>query len=593
MNQKSADTLWRLKIIFKYLKPHKKELIILAFLGIISAGANGVVPYLVGRLFDAILNPLVRVLTESGAEMPKWLFFIFLWGITQIIANIVDWRMGIKSDLLGNLIYTKYLVGGYSKIILLPLSFHKEKKIGEVGERFNRAASWLDRIVNQIIIRLPPQFLSIAVALFITFYIMPILSFVLIAGVVLYVLILYRITSPMVKLQQELHKAYHKAYGDAYDSILNVQTIKQFNTEEREQNKIFKNFQAMALEIWNKMAATWQGVGFYQRLIVTLTQAVIFILSIIYITQGKMTIGELIMFNGYAAMFFGPFVVLGDNWQTIQNGLVAVEEGEKVLSLPEEKYLPENAAPLSEIKGKIEFNKASFSYKEGKKVLNEVSFEVNPGEVAALVGESGVGKSTIVDLIGGYYFTSSGQILIDGYNIKNIDLKFLRKNVAVVPQEPVLFNDTIKNNIHYGNFEASDKEIIEAAKQAYAREFIENFPDKYQQIVGERGIKLSSGQKQRVAIARAILKNAKILILDEPTSALDAHSEKHIQESLEKLMKGRTTFIIAHRLSTVRKADKILVLEKGRLVETGKHEDLIKIPDGVYRRFYELQIGLH
>lgn len=422
---------------------------------------------------------------------------------------------------------------------------------------------------------------------------MPMLSFVLIAGVVLYVLILYRITPPTIKIQQEMHKAYQGAYGDAYDSILNIQTIKQFSTEEREKNKILKNFQTIALEIWNKMTAIRQGVGFYQRIIITLTQVVIFVLSIVYIAQGKMTIGELIMFNGYAAMFFGPFVVLGENWQIIQNGLIAIEEGEKVLSLPEEKYTPENAVVLSDIKGEIELDKASFSYKKGKEVLNEVSFKINPGEVIALVGESGVGKSTIVDLIGGYYFTNSGQILIDGHDIQKIDLKFLRKNMAIVPQEPVLFNDTIKNNIRYGNFEASDKEITEAAKQAYAYEFIENFPEKYEQIVGERGVKLSSGQKQRVAIARAVLKNAKILILDEPTSALDAHSEKHIQESLEKLMKGRTTFIIAHRLSTVRKADKILVLKKGRMVEVGKHEDLIKIPNGVYRHFYELQIGLH
>ena len=593
MEQETIGTIERLKIIFKYLKPHKKDLIFLSVLGVISAGANGVAPYLVGRLFDAILDLRLGVFAESKIEMPMWLFFIFLWGIAQIVANVVDWRTGVKSEALGNLVYTKYLVGGFSKLILLPLSFHKEKKIGEVGERFDRAAGWLSQIVKSIIIQLPPQFLSIVVALFIVFYIMPILSFVLIAGVILYVLILYRITPPMIKLQQEMHKAYQGAYGDAYDSILNVQTIKQFSTEEREKNKILKNFQAIALEIWNKMTAIWQGVGFYQRIIVTLTQAIIFILSIIYIVQGKMTIGELIMFNGYAAMFFGPFVVLGNNWQTIQNGLVAVEQGEKILSLPEEKYVPENTVTLSDIKGEIELDKASFSYKKGKEVLNEVSFKVNSGEVVALVGESGVGKSTIVDLIGGYYFINSGRVLIDGRDIKNIDLKFLRKNIAVVPQEPVLFNDTIKNNIRYGNFQASDKEVIEAAKRAYAHEFIENFPEKYEQIVGERGVKLSSGQKQRVAIARAILKNAKILILDEPTSALDAHSEKHIQESMEKLMNGRTTFIIAHRLSTVRKDDKILVLEKGRLAEVGKHEDLIKIPNGVYRHFYELQIGLH
>ena len=182
--------------------------------------------------------------------------------------------------------------------------------------------------------------------------------------------------------------------------------------------------------------------------------------------------------------------------------------------------------------------------------------------------------------------------MIDGYNIKNIGLKFHRSKIAVVPQEIILFNDTIKNNIAYGNFSATEGEIKKAAEKSYASEFIESFPRKYNQIVGERGIKLSVGQKQRVAIARAILRNPKILILDEPTSALDAKSEKFIQESLEKLMIHRTTFIIAHRLSTVRRADKILVLENGKIVEQGKHQDLIKIPNGVYRQLYEYQIGL-
>ena len=207
------------------------------------------------------------------------------------------------------------------------------------------------------------------------------------------------------------------------------------------------------------------------------------------------------------------------------------------------------------------------------------------------MGESGVGKSTLVDLISYYYKPSSGKILIDGHNIKNLDLKFLRSQIAVVPQEIMLFNDTVKNNIKYGSFGASDEEILRAASLAHADEFINNFPKKYEQVVGERGIKLSMGQKQRVALARAFLRNPKILILDEPTSALDAKSEKFIQESLSELMKGRTTFIIAHRLSTVREVDKIFVLHEGEIKESGTHDELINKKSGFYRRLYELQMG--
>jgi len=235
----------------------------------------------------------------------------------------------------------------------------------------------------------------------------------------------------------------------------------------------------------------------------------------------------------------------------------------------------------------------SFSYgARQKKVLENISFEVRPGEVVALVGESGVGKSTLVDLVSHYYRPTGGHIYIDGHDVSRLDLYMLRSHIAVVPQEPLLFNDTVKNNIRYGNFSASDEEVEQAAKLAYAKDFIANFPQKYNQLVGERGIKLSVGQKQRIAIARAILRSPSILILDEPTSALDAKSEDFIQKSLEFLMEKRTTFIIAHRLSTVRKADMILVLEKGRIIEKGTHEDLLRIPKGVYRRLYEFQIGL-
>ena len=260
--------------------------------------------------------------------------------------------------------------------------------------------------------------------------------------------------------------------------------------------------------------------------------------------------------------------------------------------MPIEVYEPANA-PNIEIRGDIDFKNVSFQYDEGKPVLQDISFSIKAGQIIALVGESGVGKSTLIDLISAYHFANSGEVLIDGHDVHTLNLRKLRQSIAVVPQEVVLFNDTIETNIKYGNFEASHEEIREAARKAHALDFIEKFPDQWKQLVGERGIKLSVGQKQRIAIARAILRNPKILVLDEPTSALDAGTEKIITESLDKLMTGKTTFIIAHRLSTVRKADNILVFKDGKIIETGKHDELLKIEDGEYRRLYELQIGLH
>ncbi|MEI6420413.1 MAG: ATP-binding cassette domain-containing protein, partial [bacterium] len=234
-----------------------------------------------------------------------------------------------------------------------------------------------------------------------------------------------------------------------------------------------------------------------------------------------------------------------------------------------------------------------FSYIKETPVLKNISFDIKKGDLVALVGESGVGKSTLVDLISGYIFPTSGNVLIDSTPIEKIDLNFLRQNIGVVPQEVVLFNDTIRKNLCYGNFEVCDVEMDSIAEKIGISDFVEKLPEKWKSLVGERGVKLSVGQKQRIGIARAMLRKPKILILDEPTSALDASTEKLITGALEELMKGKTSFVIAHRLSTVRKADIILVFKDGTIVEKGTHEELLKNKEGEYSRLYDLQIGLH
>jgi ABC-type multidrug transport system fused ATPase/permease subunit len=310
--------------------------------------------------------------------------------------------------------------------------------------------------------------------------------------------------------------------------------------------------------------------------------------AIFLLSAGIISAGQLVMFIGYISLAYRPFGLLANHYRMVRTGLTAIQRAIKLLKIKPEIYQPKGAKELKDIQGEVEFSHVSFGYRDHQKVLSDISFKVKPGQVVALVGESGVGKTTLVDLISGYYQPNQGKILIDGQDISQINLKSLRDNIALVPQEVTLFNDTIKNNIKYGNSRASDKKIIEAAKAAHAHEFIQKFPKKYEQLVGERGIELSTGQKQRVAIARAILRNPKILILDEATSSLDSATEKLVQEALNHLIKGRTTFIIAHRLSTIQKADKILVLEKGRIVEEGDHQELVE-KGGVYKKLCQLQ----
>lgn len=578
------------KVLLGYMKRYKREIIVLCVMGIFSAVGNGVIPYIAGKFFDAIVTH--ENVNIFGIIMGTYVALLILWGLIQLVTYILDWRINVMSEYFSNAVWLDYLSYGYGYLLILPVAFHKKHKIGEIGNKINMAAGSLETIAGRIVIDLAPQILSILIAFGIAIYLKPLLALFLFLGLIVYVFVLIRKIRPLAGYQKEYYDLLSTLFwGDAFDAVHNAVAVKQATAESYERNKLETNSKK-ALPLWMKMTSVWGSLNLYQRLTILATQIIIFGVSVYYIHSGTMTIGELIAFNAYAAMIFGPFVTIARNWQTIQNGIVNIQETEKILTTSPEDYEPHGAVSL-DVKGDIEFKDVTFEYESGKTVLEGVSFKARAGDVIALVGESGVGKSTLIDLISGYHFPTTGEVKIDGHEIRRINLRALRSQIAVVPQEVVLFNDTIEVNVKYGNFHATPEQVTEAARKAHALEFIEKFPEKWKQVVGERGVKLSVGQKQRVAIARAILRNPKILVLDEPTSALDAGSEKIITESFDELMRGKTTFIIAHRLSTVRKASLILVFKGGRIIESGTHDELLKINDGEYRRLYELQIGLH
>lgn len=574
-------------IIARLLRPYKKMLILLSVFGLLNATASAFVPLIAGKIFDAI----IKISGNAHAAIGSVVTMIVVWGALNVASNVISWWTGFHNDKLSTVLAAEYVANAFGKLFEMPLSFHTTQKQGDVTDRINRAMNWLDNIVDNVLLGLLPSFLSIFVALVITLFINWQLTIVLVAAIVIYAGVLWSAIPRLSLLQRRQHQAYNLASGDAFDALGNIREIKQAATEKQEQKKTRKNFVDRAAQFWVEMNTIFARLTFTQKMLVSLTQLAIFVLSISFVRNGTLTPGGLVAFNGYAAMMLGPFVLLGQQWQTVQNGLVAIVRADDLLSLPTEEYAPTGGVEVKKLGGDVVFKDVRFRYQKGAETLRGISFHARPGQKIALVGESGVGKTTIIDLLSGFYFPQKGSILVDGIDIKKMNLGEYRSHIGTVPQEPTLFNDTIEANIRYGNPGKTYDEMVAACRDAYAQSFIEAFPKKYKTVVGWRGVKLSIGQKQRIALARAFLRNPDILVLDEPTSALDAKSEHLIKASFEKLMAGRTTFIIAHRLSTVREVDLILVLKNGEIVEQGSHAALMELPGGVYRDLYEMQTG--
>lgn len=576
--------------VWRHVRQYRGKLLVLVFLGLISAAANGAVPYITGRFFDALIS-LSQGRSGDGT-FPLWATMLTLWAGIQIVANGIDWIMDRSRRKIDTDTQFSIQAEGFIHLLKLPLAYHANEHINAVISKIS-TAGWRISVIMQNLIQIAPQLLSVVIGIILAASISVPMAGILATGVLIYIALLIFMLRSVAATDHRAHESWNNSWNDAAASVQQVTSVKQATAEDYEIAKVRSAITEKTARLWHSLDKIWSNVGVFQRIIVFLTQLVIFIMSASSVANGSMTVGDLIALNGYALLFFGPFVALGHSWQTIQNGLTAAGQIERVFEEKEEEYHPLDTIMPRELAGRVVFDHVSFNYSDKKlDILSKVSFAVNPGEVVAIVGESGGGKSTTISLISGYYFPSVGSVSVDGVNTRNWDLTNLRKCIAVVPQEVALFNDTIRNNICYGSFNASEEQILHAAREAHIDEYIMSLPDGYKTLVGERGVKLSVGQKQRIAIARAILRDPKILILDEPTSALDSETERLVTDALEKLMRGRTTFIIAHRLSTVRKAGKILVLKDGEIAESGNHDDLMKIENGVYRHLYELHIGL-
>lgn len=564
--------------IIKYLRPYKKAVRVTVVLVVLEHVSYLILPIIYSRIVDIV---------TSGHFFEKIVFILlFAWAVAEMLSNWFMRMRVIESNKIGYQASSDLINNSLRHLVNLPLSFHKGQKIGEIVQRFTRADNYIYTLIDQAIFSIIPYLITSFLAFVVILWINWILAILYAIFILVYVTVTIKMTEPVITYQKKLNKVFEKMYGDIFDRTPNIISIKSNSTEELEYQRNLGNT-GKGFGLNNMQVAMWMNMGFWQSLVFTAGFLALFGGGIYLVSISKITIGQFIMLLAYINFVSNAVNMLGGQYKKLQEGLTTIRRSENIFEEIPEDYDAPGAQVLKNIKGDVEFLNVDFSY-EKEKVLDGINFKVEAGKMVAIVGKSGEGKSTLVDMISRYNIPQKGQILLDGRDINKIKLKSLRDAIAIVPQEIDLFNDTIKNNIGYSKIRASDEEIVRAAELAHCYEFIAEFPQKYGQIVGEKGVKLSVGQKQRVAIARAILRDPKILILDEATSALDSESEKYVQEALQEVMKNRTTFVIAHRLSTIRKADLILVLEDGKIVESGDHIELLQ-HGGVYQKLSELQ----
>ncbi|KAJ6558561.1 mitochondrial half-size ABC transporter [Mycena vulgaris] len=586
----SWSEIWRrISRLAPYLWPSKSrslQLLVLlcVILILIGRAVNAAMPFALGEI--------VRIF-ERGSDRSVWPVLFLYVGL-----RFLQGSGGLAA--LRDCLWTPVMQYSdremsqlaFDHLLQLSFSFHTHRKTGEILRVLDRGAA-INHTLEHLLFTIAPTFIDIAIALVVfCFKFEWTLAVVVFIVMFAYVAASIIITRWRTKIRREMNERDVVTRGIHADCLLNYETVKYFGGEEHEGER-YRQAVSQYQELEYKVIFSLNFLNVVQNFIISIGLLVGSMIVALRVTNGQSAPSDFVIFITYLAQLYGPLNQLGFMYRTINQSLVDTEKLLKLLNEPTEVNDRENATTLMVDDGEIEFDNVSFSYDKRTTALNGVSFKVPKGSSVALVGESGAGKSTILRLLYRFYDLpeGGGRILIDGQDIRDVTQKSLRAAIGVVPQDSVLFNSSIGYNIGYGKFGASPEEIEEAAKSAQMHERIRTFPDGYETKVGERGVRLSGGEKQRVAIARTLLKNPPILLLDEATSALDTSTEKDIQKALQNLVQGRSSLSIAHRLSTIASADLILVLKDGQIVEQGTHTELLAIDNGVFASMWADQIS--
>ncbi|OGZ50412.1 MAG: hypothetical protein A3C84_00275 [Candidatus Ryanbacteria bacterium RIFCSPHIGHO2_02_FULL_48_12] len=582
MMQKSytKDTL---RIFWEHASRYHIKVIVLIASIIAANIAELYTPFLYKRFFD--------VLSQNPADAVQVLVHILVIIFSIRLVYQLMWRVywyvynGFYARVMSDLLNTCYTYLQYHSY-----SFFNNNFSGSLVRRVNRFPKAFEEISDQAILNIGQAVFRITVILGILYYRQWQLAVIVLVWALAYTSFNLWFSRYKLKYDRERAALDTKTTAHLADTVTNNINLKLFGATARE----IHSFQTITDELFRVRRFSWMlgwRMETVQGLFAVCLEVGIFYAAVGFWQRGLLTVGDFVLIQAYLLQIFWVLWDVGRYIRRMYESLADAAEMTEILTTPHGVVDQEQAKDLHVVSGKLAFNAVTFRYYENKDVYKNFNLVIRPGERVALIGPSGGGKSTITKLLFRFFDIQEGSVLIDDQNIAEVTQESLRASIALVPQDPILFHRTLMENIRYARPSASDAEVLEASRLAHCHEFIEGFPEKYETYVGERGVKLSGGERQRVAIARAILKNAPILVLDEATSSLDSESEAFIQDALGNLMKGKTTIVIAHRLSTIMQMDRIIVIEHGRIVEEGKHEELIKAEQGVYQKLWEIQAG--